>query len=67
MTASIRGPEAERTIPPAMVMALKILRDRGHAVTVRRSTRSGSWFYSVDGGPERNGLQVCNRFRHYGI
>jgi hypothetical protein len=53
-------------LPPAMTVVVAILRDRGHSVDLRRD-RNGSIRYRVDGDRERNALQVCNRFSHYGI
>lgn len=65
--ADLHGAEAERTVPPAMQGALVVLRGRGHTVTVRRSGRNGSWYYTVDGGRELRGGALCRKFADYGL
>jgi len=62
----LHGEEAERTVPPATQGTLYVLRQRGHIVTVRRSARNGSWYYSVDGNKELRGGPLAERYRKLG-
>jgi hypothetical protein len=57
-----RGREAERRIPPMAQGAVQMLRDRGHAVTIRRN-RNGSLRYTLDGERERSAFELSNRLR----
>jgi hypothetical protein len=52
----------ERAMPPMAQGTVKMLRDRGHTVTVRRD-RNGSLRCTLDNERERNALQLSNRLR----
>ncbi|WP_048710804.1 hypothetical protein [Microvirga massiliensis] len=58
--------DAEHHMPPGPRLTVQILRERGHAVAVRR-TRTGSLRYAVDGRRETDAYTMAQRFRHYGI
>lgn len=63
----LHGEAAEVSCPPYMKGVVQILREKGHAVAVRRSARNGSWYYSVDGDRERLGGPLCRIFARYGV
>jgi hypothetical protein len=62
-----RGREAERRMPPHAAGTVKMLRERGHTVVVRRN-RFGSLRYTLNGERERTALELSNRLRKlYGV
>ena len=63
----LHGEAAEARCPPYMKGVVQILREKGHAVAVRRSARNGSWYYGVDGDRERLGGPLCRIFARYGV
>jgi hypothetical protein len=52
----------EQRMPPMAQGTVKMLRERGHIVTVR-ATRDGSLRYMLDNEPERDALRLSNRLR----
>ena len=67
MSADLHGDEAEQTLPPGMISTVAILRAKGHCVSVRRSAKSGSWYYTVDQGREMRAIQVIRKYGGYGL
>ena len=62
-----QGREAEHRMPPHAAGTVKMLRERGHTVTVR-CDRNGSLRYTLDSERERTALQLSNRLRrHHGV
>ena len=51
------APDPEIRIPPYPAATVKLLRDRGHDVSVRQQ-RSGSLRYRIDGGRELMAIEM---------
>ena len=62
MSADLHGEEAERTVPPAVKGVLIAIRESGHPVAVRRSARTGSWYYRVNDRAEVRGGKLCRQY-----
>jgi hypothetical protein len=54
--------DPEARMPPHASGTVKMLRERGHTVTVR-CDRNGSLRYTLDSERERTALQLSNRLR----
>jgi len=60
--ADVYGVMVRRCVPPMAEDTIRMLEERGHAVTVRL-TRGGSLRYKLDDERERTALALSNRLR----